>query len=87
MRREGVDLRDPGHVGHERGADTATAADQVAVLQRVLHELLRRHINHVIVVVEDGIQFDVHAVLYDLRRGRAVDTVHFLIDEILELLG
>ena len=87
VRREGVDLRDAGHVGHDRRADAAPAADEVAVLEGVLHELLGAHVNDVVVVREDGVELGVHALLHDGGRGLAVDAVHLVIDKLLELLG
>ena len=87
VRRQGVDLRDAGHVGHDRGADAPPRADQVAVFQGVLHQLLGGHVDDVVLVVKDGVELRVHAALHDLGRVFAVDAVHLVIDQALEVLG
>ncbi len=87
VRREGVDLRDAGHVGHDRRAHAAPAADEVAVLEGVLHQLLRAHVNDVVVVREDGVELGVDALLHDGRRVLAVNAVHLVVHQLLELLG
>ena len=38
-------------------------------------------------MVEDGVQLRVHALLHDLRRVLAVERVHLVVAELLELLG
>ena len=86
VRRQGVDLRDAGHIRDDRGADAASAADQIAVLEGVLHELLGGHIYNVIAVVKDRVELNVDALLHYLRRVLAVDAVHLGIDEVLEVL-
>ena len=86
VRRQGVDLRDAGHIRDDRGADAASAADQIAVLERVLHELLGGHVYNVIAVVKDRVELNVDALLHYLRRVLAVDAVHLGIDEVLEVL-
>ena len=87
MGREGVYLGDAGHEGDHGAADAAAAADQVAVLEGVLDQLLGGHVDDVIVVVQDGVQLDVDALLHQGRRGLAVDAVHLGVDQVPELLG
>ena len=80
VRRKGVDLRDAGEVRHERRADAASAADQIAVLERVGDELLRTHVNDVVPAREDVVQLGLDAVGDELRRVFAVDSRHLAID-------
>ncbi len=87
VRRQGVDLGDAGHIGHKRRADAASRADQIAVLERVLHKLLGRHVNHVVVMAEDRVELDIDAILHDLRGWVAVDAVHLGIDKVAQDLG
>ena len=87
VRREGVYLGDAGHIRNDGRADTATAADKIAVLKGVLHKLLRRHIDNVIMVAEDGVKLRIDTLLHDARRIFAVDAVHFAVDKVAELFG
>ena len=87
MRRQGVDLRDTGHECHDRGTDASSAAHQIAVLEGVFHQLLGRHVNHIIMVVKNGVQLRINTGLYDFRRVFAVDAVHLFIHQITQLLG
>ena len=87
VRREGVDLRDAGEIRHERRADAASAADQIAVLEGVGDELLRAHVNDVVPAREDVVQLGLDAVGNELRRMLSVDGRHLAVDEVLELLG
>ena len=87
VRRQGVDLRDAGEIRHERRADAASAADQIAVLEGVGDELLRAHVNDVVPAREDVVQLGLDAVGDELRRVLAVDGRHLAVDKILELLG
>ena len=57
------------------------------MLQRVLHQLLRGHVDHVVVVVEDGVELGIDALLHDLRRVLAVDAVHLAVDEVAQVAG
>ena len=57
------------------------------MLEGVLDQLLGRHVDHVVVVVENGVELHVHALLDQGRRRFAVDPVHFGVYQVLELLG
>ena len=83
--RQGVDLRDARHEGHQGGADAAAGADQIAVLQGVLHQLLGGHIDHVVLAVDDVPQLHVDAVGDDLGRLLAVKLFRFPPDQPLQL--
>ena len=83
VRRQGVDLGDAGHIGNDRRADAASAADEVAVLERILNQLLSAHVDDIVAVVEDGVELRVDTLLHKLRRVIAVDSVHFVIDKAL----
>ena len=87
VRRERVDLRDAGEIRHERRADAASAADQIAMLEGVGDKFLRTHVNDVIPAREDVMQLGLDAVGDEFRRGFAVDGRHFAIDQVFELLG
>ena len=87
VRREGVDLSDAGHVRHDRRADRPTRADEVAVFERVFNELLRGHIYNVVVMVEYGVELNIHALLHERGRIFAVDAVHLVVHQRFQLLG
>ena len=87
VRRERVDLGDAAHPGDHRGADAAPAADQIAVLQRVLHQLLGAHVDDVIVVIEDRLQFGIDALLHHRGRDLAVNAVHLAVNQVFQLFG
>ena len=87
MRRQTVNLCNAGHKGYHTGADASPAADQITVLQRILYEFLRRHINHVVVVVQNGIQFCIYSFLYKGWRRLAIDAVHLGVDQVFEFLS
>ena len=74
MGRQGVDLRDAGHVGHEGRAHGASRAHQIAVLQAALHQLLGRHVDH-IVLAQNAAQLHVQAVHDELGGIFAVEGV------------
>ena len=86
VRRIGIDLRDAGHERHNGRADRASRADKIAVLQRVLHQLLRRHINDVVMAGNNVVHFRVDALLHKLRRGFAVEPVELAVDEGFQVL-
>ena len=46
--RQRVDLRNAGHIGHQRRADGASGTNQIAALVAALHQLLGGHVHHVI---------------------------------------
>ena len=85
VRREGVDLRDAGHIRHERRANRPSRADEIAVFKAALHELLRGHIDDV-VLAEDAPELDVQAVDHQLRRILAVERVALVPDESVQIL-
>ena len=87
VRRERVDLRDAGEIRHERRADAASAADQIAMLEGVGDKFLRTHVNDVIPAREDVVQLSLDAVGDELRRVFAVDGRHLAVDQVFELLG
>ena len=87
VRRERVDLRDAGEIRHERRADAASAADQIAMLEGVGDKFLRTHVNDVIPAREDVVQLGLDAVGDEFRRVFAVDGRHLAIDQVFELLG
>ena len=87
VRRERVDLRDAGEIRHERRADAASAADQIAMLEGVGDKFLCAHVNDVIPARENVVQLGLDAVGDEFRRGFAVDGRHFAIDQVFELLG
>ena len=64
VRGQGVDLRDAGEIGHERRADAPSAADEVAVLERIGNELLGGHVDDVVPAGENVVQLGL-----DRRRG------------------
>ena len=86
VRRIGIDLRNAGHERHNGRADRASGADKIAVLERVLHQLLRRHINDVVVAGNNVVHFRVDALLHKLRRGFAVEPVELAVDEGFQVL-
>lgn len=86
MRRQRVDLGDAGHEGHERRADGAARSDEVAVLQRILHELLCRHVNDVVMAVDNVSQLGLNTFRNDLGRIIAVQTVQLAVDQRFQVL-
>ena len=64
--RQRVYLGDAGHKGHQGGAHRPPGAHQVSVLQRVLHQLLGGHIDHVVFAPDDVAQLHLDAVGDDL---------------------
>ena len=83
--RQGVDLRDAGHVGHQGRTHGTTGTNQVAVLQGTLHQLLGGHVHHV-VLAQNAAQLHVQAVHDQLRRVLAVEPVDLLPDEAVQVL-
>ena len=86
MRRKGIDLRNTGHVGNNGGAYGATGANQIAMLQGVLHQLLGRHVNHIIVAGDDIVELRLHAFGNELRRIFAVKPVELAVHQRLQVL-
>jgi len=85
VRRQGVDLRDSGHICHQAGADGASRAHQVAVLQAALHQLLGRHIDHV-VLTQNALELHVQPIHDELGRLVAVQLVALGPDHVVKLL-
>ena len=56
------------------------------MLERVLHQLLRRHVDHVIVARDDVVHLRIHTLLNELGRIFAVEPVELAVDEGLEVL-
>ena len=46
--RQGVDLRNAGHISHQRRAHGATGANQISAFVAALHQLLGGHVHHVV---------------------------------------
>ena len=86
VRREGIHLRNAGHIGNDGGAHRASGAHQVAMLQGVLHQLLGGHINHIIVAGDDVVQLCLHALGDELRGILAVEPVELAINQGLQVL-
>ena len=57
------------------------------MLERILNQLLSAHVDDIVAVVEDGVELRVDTLLHQLRRVIAVDSVHFVIDKALQVLG
>ena len=55
------------------------------MLERVLHQLLRRHVDHVIVARDDVVHLRIHTLLNELGRIFAVEPVELAVDEGLEV--
>ena len=83
--RQGVDLRDAGHVGNEGGAHASPGAHQVPVFQGALNQLLSRHVHHV-VLAQDAAQLHVQPVHDELGRVLAVEPVDLFPHQVVELL-
>ena len=86
MRRQRVDLGDAGHEGHERRANGAAGSDEVAVLQRILYELLCRHVNDVVMAVDNVSQLGLNTFRNDLGRIIAVQAVQLAVDQRFQVL-
>ena len=71
--RQRVDLGDARQERHQRRADRTSGADDVAVRQRLGHQLDRDHVQRGEAVADDRAQLLVHALLHDLRQRIAVD--------------
>ena len=63
----------------------ATGADQIAMLQRVLHQLLGGHVDHVVVAVDDVVQLRLHALYHQLRGIVPVKPVELGVDQIFQV--
>ena len=87
VRCERVYLGDIRHKSDERRADRTTRADQIAVLKRLTHQLLRDHVHHVVAVADDGLELTVQSRLHDLRQRIAVHALCLLAAHGFQLLG
>ena len=85
MGRQRIDLSNAGHISHQRGTDGATGAHQIAALIAALHQLLRRHIHH-IVFSKNAAQLHVQAVHNQLRRILAVKPMDLLPYQTVQIL-
>ena len=56
------------------------------MLERVLHELLRGHVDDVVVAGDDVVHLGVDALLHELGRVFAVEPVELAVDEGFEVL-
>ena len=90
--RQGVDLGDAGHAGHEGGADATAAAHQVAVPQGLLHQLVGDGVQSRVPVADDGAELLFQALGDELRQlvpvhlvgglpGHGLDVVSGLLPE------
>lgn len=75
----------PDMYAHDRRADGATRADEVAMLKRVLNKLLGGHVDNVIVMVKYRSKLGIDARFYDLRRIFTVNIGHFAVDKIAQV--
>ena len=73
VRRQGVDLGDAAHGGHEAGANAAAAAHEVSVRERLADQLLRDGIQGGKAVADDGAQLLFQPLLDDFGQGIAVE--------------
>ncbi len=85
MGRQGVDLGDAGHIGHQARTHRTTRAHKVAVFQTALHQLLGGHIDH-IVFAQDALELHVQPVHDELGRLVAVQGVALGPNHIVQLL-
>ena len=85
MGRQGVHLRNAGHIRHQRGPHTAPAAHQITVFQAALHQLLGGHIHHV-VLAQNAFQFHVQPVHDQLRRLVAIQLVTLVPHSVMKFL-
>ena len=85
MGRQGVDLGDARHIGHQRRAHGAPGAHQVAVLQGPLDQLLGRHVHHV-VLPQDASQLHVQTVHDQLGRILSVELVDLVPHQPVQIL-
>ena len=80
-----IHLGDARHKRHQGRPHRSPGAHQVAVLQRVLHQLLGRHIDHVIFTADDIHKLRVNAVYYNFRWFLSVKAMGFTPHQFLEL--
>ena len=85
--RQRVDLGNTGEEGHDGRADGATGTNQITVLQRVLHQLLGGHIDHIVMTAQNVPQLGVDPVHDDLRRLFTIELMGLVPDQVAEDLG
>ena len=83
--RQGVDLRDAGHIGRQRRAHGAPGAHQIAVFQGTLDQFLCGHVDHV-VFSQNAAQLHVQPVHDELGRVFAVKAVDLFPDQAVQVL-
>ena len=83
--RQGVDLGDAGHVGHQAGANGPPGAHQIAVLQGPLDQLLGGHVHHV-VLAQNAPQLHVQPVHDELWRVLPVELVDLVPHQPVQIL-
>ena len=84
--REGIHLGDAGHVCHNGGTHGAPGANQIAVLQGILNQLLGGHINHIIVAGDDVMKLGFHTLGKQLRRVVPIQSVEFTVHQRFQIL-
>ena len=77
-----IDLGDIQHGGHEGRANTATGANQIATVQRMLDQLVRDEIEHRKAMSNNRVQLHLQAILHDLRQLIPIPRMRLSIGEI-----
>ena len=83
MGLEGIHLCDAGHKCHDGRSDRATGANQIAIFQRILHQALGRHIDHIVMAGDNIMKLRFHTLYEHLRRIVAVEPVEFSVYKLL----
>ena len=86
MRTQRIDLRDVRHGRREGRADGSSRADEVAILVRLVNELLRDDIHDGVAVADDRVQLRLETVGHDLRELRSIDAVRGLVADLAQRL-
>ena len=86
VRRKRIDLGDVGHRRHEARSHRSAAADQIAVLQALLHQQMRDIIDHIVAGADDAVQLPFQSLFHDLRQRIAIFFSGVLITDIAQLL-
>ena len=86
MRTQGIYLRDVRHGRREGGTDGSSRADEVAVLVRLVYELLRDDVHDGVAVADDRVQLRLETVGHDLRQLRSIDAVRGLVTDLTQRL-
>ena len=86
MRRERIYLGDVRHKRNQRRTNRTTGTDQIAVLQRLRHKLLRNHVHYIVAVADNRAQFALQARLDLFRQRVAVHALGFLIAHAFQIL-